>query len=273
LALLAPLLPTDLAAAEPMDTRTRGLFFGVGGCVAVADADSLFQGERLTLLAPEVEPVEIEADTTQFPDVPPCTETFRPDPPARVFSLTVPEPLQLREYFAARRLPDRILTGPGRKLSDEDARAQTRILSELLPARWQSNAVLNHAYRYVDADSHLVVEVYLGLPILNPPVVVPPIQSIAIFRIFTADGRILASEEYERVSGREERVDTEPPQLDLDNWSASVTERTVAFLSDDLGGTWKRLSTDVGFEGINWVVQALRPGLPEEQRSFLYTPH
>ncbi len=83
---------------------------------------------------------------------------------------------------------------------------------------------------------------------------------------------MLASEEYERMSGREERAETEPPALTFDNWSASETERTVAFVSTDDGGSWRRLSTDIGFEGINWVSQELRDGLPVH-RWFVYTPH
>ena len=90
--------------------------------------------------------------------------------------------------------------------------------------------------------------------------------------MFLIGDRVLASEEYERVSGREERAETEPPELTFDNWSASETERTVAFVSTDDGGSWRRLSTDIGFEGINWVSQELRDGLPAV-RWYVYTPH
>ena len=144
--------------------------------------------------------------------------------------------------------------------------------STSVPARWQAGEMLVDAYRYGGANGQTAVELSVGLPTRNPPGASPLIQAISIQRFFIVDGQMLASKQYERLSGREERAESEPPQLTIANWS-EMSERTVAFLSDNNGRAWKRLSTDVGFEGINWIVQTLREGLPEEQRWFLYTPH
>jgi hypothetical protein len=51
------------------------------------------------------------------------------------------------------------------------------------------------------------------------------------------------------------------------------TEETVAFISGDGGHSWERLSTNDGFEGIHWIVQSLREGLPELFHRWLYTHH
>jgi hypothetical protein len=61
--------------------------------------------------------------------------------------------------------------------------------------------------------------------------------------------------------------------LTYENWSRSETERTVAFISRDGGHSWERLSTNSGFEGIHWIVQSLRQGLPELLHRWLYIHH
>ena len=96
---------------------------------------------------------------------------------------------------------------------------------------------------------------------------------MAIRRFFFVDGRVAASEDYERTSGVEERVDIEAPQLTDDNWSVLDTETTLAYVSSDDGVSWERLSTNVGFESIIWFVQELREGLPVTFRRDLYTHH
>src|SRR4029079_13597890 len=86
----------------------------------------------------------------------------------------------------------------------------------------------------------------------TPPATSPPIKRISIRRFFLIDGRLAASESYDRESGVEERADTGPPELTPENWSRSETEETVAFVSRDGGHSWERLSTNGGFEGIHW---------------------
>lgn len=116
------------------------------------------------------------------------------------------------------------------------------------------------------------MELYVGDPELNPPGSAVPVRAISIRRLFFVGDKLLASEEYDRASGAEERVDTEPLQLTFTNWSRSETEQTVAFISTDSGQSWRRFSTNIGSEGINWVVQVLRDGLPAERRC-AYTAH
>jgi hypothetical protein len=142
-----------------------------------------------------------------------------------------------------------------------------------LPRDWRVDRTLVRAYRYGPASGHAIDELYVGLPTLNPAGTSPPIKRISIRRFFLIDGRLTASEEYERESGMEERADTEAPELTYENWSRSETEETVAFASRDEGRSWERLSTNVGFEGIHWIVQSMREGLPELFHRWLYTHH
>lgn len=56
----------------------------------------------------------------------------------------------------------------------------------------------------------------------------------------------------------------------------AVTDKqqlNVGFLSKDGGETWSRLSTNVGFERIWWIAEALRPGTPRTFAQYLYTHH
>jgi hypothetical protein len=147
------------------------------------------------------------------------------------------------------------------------------IVRPMLPASWLRDRMLVHAYRYARARGHQAVELYVGLPVLNAPGSSPPIARISIQRHFLIDDRPAGFDAYERVSGQEERAETEPPELTYDNWSRSDTERTVAFVSGDNAGSWERLSTNVGFEGVHWIAQALRPGTPVIFHRFLYTTH
>jgi hypothetical protein len=156
------------------------------------------------------------------------------------------------------------------------AQARRRLVDGIrssLPRNWRIDRTLVRAYRYGPVSGHVIDELYVGLPTLNPAGTSPPIKRISIRRFFLIDGRLAASETYDRESGVEERVDTEPPQLTYENWSRSETEETVAFVSRDEGHSWERLSTNGGFEGIHWVVQSLREGLPEVFHRWLYTYH
>ena len=175
-------------------------------------------------------------------------------------------------FMIPRRPGLQVFSGPATKLSEAETSRLADVATRSLPSSWRRKDLLLHAYRYGPASGRAAIELYIGRATLHPRGVLPPIKAISIRRVFLVAGRVLASEEYERVSGREERVDTEPPRLTFSNWSASETEQTVAFISTDSGGSWRRLSTDIGFEGINWVARRLRDGLPAD-RWFLYTPH
>ncbi len=166
-----------------------------------------------------------------------------------------------------------ILGGAPIALGAQERRRLVNGVRSALPRSWRVDRTLIRAYRYGPASGHAIDELYVGLPTLNPVGTSPPIKRISIRRFFLIDGRLVASEAYERESGVEERVDTGPPELTYENWSRSETEQTVAFISRDEGHAWERLSTNGGFEGIHWVVQSLRERLPELFHRWLYTYH
>ena len=68
----------------------------------------------------------------------------------------------------------------------------------------------------------------------------------------------------------EERVDT-APELNTDNW-ADTTDTAVGFISLNEGKDWDVLLVDVGWEGINYVIQRLNDSTILYNRS-LYTYH
>jgi len=115
-------------------------------------------------------------------------------------------------------------------------------------------------------------ELSVGLPTRNPRGVTSSVKHVAIRRFCLVDGRVAASEDYERTSGVEEHADLEAPQLTDDDWWRD-TATTIAFVSSDAGASWERLSTDVGFETTTWRVQAVRRGLPVVFVRQLYTHH
>jgi hypothetical protein len=166
-----------------------------------------------------------------------------------------------------------ILGGAPAALGAQERKRLVDGVRSSLPRNWRGARTLVRAYRYGPASGHNIDELYVGLPTLNPAGTSPRIKRISIRRFFLIDGRLVASEAYKRASGVEERVDTGPPELTYENWSRSETEETVAFISRDGGHSWERLSTNGGFEGIHWIVQSLREGLPEVFHRWLYTHH
>jgi hypothetical protein len=252
------------------------LIIGIHGCLAVAEDVSFNEDARFLVVAAAQRPREVTgAELTRPGEGSDCTRRWRKELPlkSRAARVDLPGTLSREAIFVIPRRPGlRMFTGPPTKLSAQETEILLGVATPSVPTSWKRKDVLMHAYRYGPAGGQAAVELYIGRATLNPRGVRPPIKAISIRRVFLVAGRVLASEEYERVSGREERVDTEPPHLTFVNWSVSDTERTVAFVSTDDGASWRRLSTDVGFEGINWVAQHLRDGLPAD-RWFLYTPH
>ncbi len=272
--------------------RQQQLFIGYHGCIAVEEADQLTSGTSLLALAARQPPRRVAVEEMQRWTEPvrdrprartsDCTSVFRADVLAnaesrvRVTHLARLSALPEEEYgvFFAMRLSDSIvLAGKPVTLHSAEQRQLLARVKSSLPDGRQLNRTLLRAYRYGAAPGHHVVELYVGLPVLNAPGATPPIRRIAIQRHYFVDGRPVAFETYERASGVEERAETEPPQLTYENWSQSETAETVAFVSRDNGRTWSRLMTDVGFEGINWHVHALRADLPLEFERSLSTPH
>jgi hypothetical protein len=269
-------------------------FYSVGyyDCLAVEEQHQVSVGSPRVVLAPAQKSLRVTVDamvpwtepSTERRPHGDCTGAYRSNLDDRkggrarvtAFAHISPLPEDHFEYDVLFAVPPSgaiILGGAPTALG---AQARGRLAASMrpsLPRNWRADRTLVRAYRYGPASGHVIDELYVGLPTLNPAGTSPPIKRISIRRFFLIDGRLAASESYDRESGVEERADTGPPELTHENWSRSETEETVAFVSRDEGHSWERLSTNSGFEGIHWIVQSLREGLPELFHRWLYTHH
>jgi hypothetical protein len=269
-------------------------FYSVGyyDCLAVEGQHQVRVGSPRVVLAPAQKPLRVTVDaivrwkepSTERRPHGDCTSAYKTDledahgARAKVTQFAHISPLpedhfDYEVFFAVPPSGAIILGGAPTALGAQDRRRLVDGIRSSLPRNWRPDRTLVRAYRYGPATGHAIDELYVGLPTLNPAGTHPPIKRISIRRFFLIDGRVAASQEYERESGVEERVDTGPPELTHENWSRSETEETVAFISRDAGHSWERLSTNGGFEGIHWIVQSLREGLPELFHRWLYTHH
>jgi len=270
----APLVLAAVSVAAQTVPADPTLFPGLDECFALSGSQQLRAGDQLIVLAADREPEDASVDVvrsgTESPD---CARRFQHLKPERFARVTVSDDLRHEVLFALQDRPGlKVVGGTPAHLSVKETERLARLASGSLPAVWRSKNVLRQALAFGD-EGPRIIELYLGLPEMNRRGASPPIKSIQIRRFFLIGDQVRASEEYERASGREERVDTEAPQLTVDNWWNSETARTVAFISEDQGGLWTRLSTNVGFEGIWWIAESLRPGLPHTSELFLYTSH
>jgi hypothetical protein len=269
-------------------------FYSVGyyDCLAVEEQHPFRVGSPRVVLAPAQKPLRVSVDAmvpwkepaTERRPHGDCTGAYTSDlqdsdgARAKVTQFAHISPLPEKHFdyevfFAVPPAGAIILGGTPTALGAQQRRRLVVGIRSSLPRNWPVDRTLVRAYRYGPASGHVIDELYVGLPTLNPAGSSPPIKRISIRRFFLIDGRLAASEQYERESGVEERVDTGPPELTYENWSRSETEETVAFISRDEGHSWERLSTNGGFEGIHWIVQSLRAGLPELFHRWLYTHH
>jgi hypothetical protein len=268
---------------------------GWGECAAVPPPQALVAGETLQLLEPGRTPRPATVRSVRAWTAPaldgahadPCDRRFEhgfldetiADRPqslrhATVSTTAAVDPLDIGPYFAIRAAPGATVIGgvftPVRGAALDRLTAAVR---PALPSTWLRRSVLLHGRRFGPAAGHDVVELYAGLPTRDPQGAPGAIARIAIIRHFFVDGHLLAKEAYERASGVEERVETEPPTLTVDNWWHSDTEQTAAYHRRAPGADWERLVVDGGVEGISWRVVALRDGLPVRLRRYLYTSH
>ena len=273
-------------------------FYSVGyyDCLAVEEQHQLQVGSPRIVLAAGTKPLRVTVDamvpwkepSTERRPHGDCTGAYKSDlhigdargalerAKVKQFAHISPLPQDHFDYEVLFAVPPSgalILGGAPTALGAQERRRLVDGIRSSLPRNWRVDRALVHAYRYGPVSGHAIDELYVGLPTLNPAGTSPPIKRISIRRFFLIDGRVAASHEYERESGVEERVDTGPPELTYENWSRSETEETVAFISRDAGHSWERLSTNGGFEGIHWIVQSLREGLPELFHRWLYTHH
>jgi hypothetical protein len=269
-------------------------FYSVGqsDCLAVEDQHQLHVGSTRVVLAPAQKPLRVAVDA-MVPWTEPSTERRPHGDCTGAYNSNLEDAegarARVTQFAHISRLPEDhfdyevffavppsgaiIIGGAPSALGVQDRRRLVDGIRSSLPRNWRIDRTLVRAYRYGPANGHAIDEVYVGLPTLNPAGASPPIKRISVRRFFLIDGRLAASEAYERESGVEERADTGPPALTYENWSRSETEETVGFVSRDQGQSWERLSTNVGFEGIHWIVQSLREGLPELFHRWLYTHH
>jgi hypothetical protein len=167
-------------------------------------------------------------------------------------------------------LPKNALTigGDGKRLSREDLEQASRTLSANIPDEFQRGKVLRAGWRYASAPRSGITEILLGVPFGSGS----PWDSIQICILFVQDSRVLTVERLSRVTGVEERVDTEAPELKADNWF-KLQEQTMGFFSVSGATSWRRIAINVGFEGVHWSIRAMSPGSPLLWDHYLYTPH
>jgi len=162
--------------------------------------------------------------------------------------------------------------GDGTPLEKRDLAALQLRVKPSLPKEFLGDDILRAGWRYGPVAGHELIELFLGRPYDNDRGSGAPIDSIHISHLFLLNGRVVASDGFSRVSGREEHVDQEPPQLDKSNWFVDSFV-TLGFLSLDGGSSWLYLSRDEGFEGIDWLIGRLSKDMPLVWNLYLYTPH
>lgn len=156
----------------------------------------------------------------------------------------------------------------GIRLDRTELRTLKSKVAAWVPSAFSRGKVLRAGRRYGSGGSHELVEVFFGKPFGTGT----PFDSVQICRLFLHNGQVLCIDRFSRVSGQEERADTEPPNLDERNWFL-LSEDTSGFLSLDAGRTWERLAVDNGFEGYLWSVSHLAKNMPRVWDFYLYQSH
>jgi hypothetical protein len=301
-------LPPTGAMVEPHDGAVNGLasgeppaqltpadvpyLIGHGPCVAIEEGWAVDPGTRLLAIARGKEPAGVTIEELRpwqgrsfgGPRRPrtDCTSWFQEDVTGDSGDRAVPVKSLARvsissddwAFFALEPQPPRIIVaGAPRSVGPAERRRLIEAVRRSLPPSWTPTRALVSAQRFGPTRGHQVIELSVGWPARNAQGITPSIKHVAIRRFFLVDGHVAASEDFERTSGVEERVDTAAPELTDDNWSVLDTETTLAFVSSDDGTSWQRLSTNVGFETTIWLVQGLREGLPVLFLRELYTHH
>ena len=294
-------LPADAVTPAPGTDAWFALhaFVGTGGCLVVREGQRLEEGDRIQVFAAgrpsatrriasliSADSARRIFDTRGFHDVYRdralwtrigCYWFLRdaaPPPIAALARLDWPDSLNEDAPLALDGATARALTagGEGTPLSPAEIAAVERRHAARLPSAFASGKRLRAGRRYPAGGGHELLEVLIGKPFESPGDPGPPVDSIAIRRLFLDAGRLLAIDTLFRASGVEEHVDVEPPQLDEDNWH-QISEETLGFVSFDDGASWARLTVDVGFEGVFWAIRQLDGGRRERWSYYLYTRH
>lgn len=178
------------------------------------------------------------------------------------------------EALAIEGLPRATLAagGDGRPLDSRELADLTRRVAADLPAGYSDSTSLLAGRCYESVPGHRLVELVLGRPFGVTKNDGAVMDSVQMCRIFFDNEDALCFACLSRVSGQEEHVDTEAPELTRDNWFQNIDD-TLGFISFDKGATWSRLSVSAGLEGLSYAITGLGPGMPELWGFHLYTNH
>jgi hypothetical protein len=166
----------------------------------------------------------------------------------------------------------RVVGGKGVRLRPAELTKLAMRVRPRLSRRFDGPDILLSGLRFEQVNGVGITRLFLGRPFYRRTGTGAPIDSIQICEAFVDGDSLLATEEYSRVSGELERAETEPPELDVENWH-EVQRQTIGFFRLERDKAWRHLTVDVGFEGINWMVVGLSPGMPIQQHYYLYTSH
>ena len=268
------------------------VFTGSGGCLAVQDGQSLARGDtvqvfekgkqvsirRIDYLISSARAEQVYKERrfdgvykdSALRDSFGCYWGIRPEPPRWIARCDGGPNQDIGLPIAIKDLPKGALTigGDERPLAPQDVERIAQQISASIPDDFRKDGVLRAGRRYSSDPAHEITEILLGRP-FGPAT---PFDSIQICVLFTYNGRVLAVDRLSRVTGVEERVDTEAPTLDGKNWF-EIQDETMGFFSVNAGATWKRISIDIGFEGYLWSICSLTVNLPEVWSHYLYTAH
>jgi len=195
------------------------------------------------------------------------------DPPALCIAQYEPYREDAPYVLSITNLPQSALAigGAGRRLDPRELAQLEARCGGHVPSEFSNSKLLLAGRRFESVPDHEMVELFLGRP-FGGAQDEPVIDSVQIVRAFLHNGTVLCSEQFSRVSGQEERVETEAPQLTSTNWFENWDD-TLGFVSFDRGATWTRLSLNAGFEGLAWSIKKLTRGMPELWGFHLYTSH
>src|SRR5262245_22174656 len=220
------------SAAQPSAANVPYLI-GRGPCIAIEEGRAVDTGTHLLEIVSGKGPVDVTVEELRpwtgrsfgGPRRPltDCTAWFEEDVTddpgdgqVRVTALARMSisPDEGEAFFALPPQPARLIVGGAPRIVGPAERRQLfETVRSSLPTSWTAARTLVRAQRYGPTGGHQIIELAVAYPTRNPRGVTPPIKHIAIRRFFVVDGRVAASEDYERASGVEEHAELEAPQL------------------------------------------------------------
>jgi hypothetical protein len=162
----------------------------------------------------------------------------------------------------------RVIGGDFKRLDEQTLHRILRGIEQSIPTGFRGTNVLRAGRRFRSGPRDEIVEILLGKPFGASE----PFDSVQICAVTTLNGRVVDTGYQSRVTGVEERVDTEAPTLDRNSWF-EIQEESIGFFSTDSGASWNRIVVNVGFEGIAWTIHRLSKGSPLLWDHYLYIPH